>query len=128
MNNMLLDASALLALFRREPGTDVVDAALLSGARISSVNFSETSAKLIELGIPSPEANDALDRLQLDILPFERSHAEVCPGLREPTRRVGLSFGDRACLATAKIENAAVLTADPAWLGLDLGVDIRCIR
>jgi PIN domain nuclease of toxin-antitoxin system len=111
-----------------EPGAEAIDAALLAGALISSVNWSETLAKLLEIGIPLGEAKDALDRLQLRFIPFERSHAETCAVLREPTRSAGLSLADRACLATALVERLVVLTADRAWGTLDLSLDIRCIR
>ncbi len=128
MIKVLLDASALLASFKREPGAQLVDEAIVAGALISAVNWSETLAKLVEIGVPLREAEVALQSLPLAICSFELGHARLCAELREGTRRAGLSFADRACLATAKLENVAVLTADRAWTGLDIGIDIRVVR
>ncbi|MCA1853425.1 MAG: hypothetical protein LC647_13810 [Beggiatoa sp.] len=41
--------------------------------------------------------------------------------------RVGLSFADRSCRATGKLSKAIVLTADGAWLALDISVEIRAV-
>jgi ribonuclease VapC len=128
VSKVLLDASALLALFKREPGASVVDEALLAGALVSTVNWSETLAKLVEIGASLAEAEEALSSLPLEIRAFELRHARVCAELRESTRHAGLSLAARACLATAKLEEVPVLTTDRAWAGLDLGLDIRVIR
>jgi hypothetical protein len=45
-----------------------------------------------------------------------------------PLWRRGLSLGDAACLATAAVLRLPVLTADRAWAGLGLELDIRLIR
>ena len=50
--------------------------------------------------------------------------------LRQPTRAVGLSLGDRLCLAQAQRLKVRVLTTDRTWLNVasDLGLTIQCIR
>jgi PIN domain nuclease of toxin-antitoxin system len=48
--------------------------------------------------------------------------------MRQVSRRAGLSFGDRACLALALIHGLPVLTADRAWAKVDVGVEVRLIR
>jgi PIN domain nuclease of toxin-antitoxin system len=48
--------------------------------------------------------------------------------LRAATAKLGLSLGDRACLALAQREGAPVYTADRHWRGAVSGVDIRLIR
>jgi PIN domain nuclease of toxin-antitoxin system len=50
--------------------------------------------------------------------------------LRQQTRAMGLSMGDRLCLAQAQRLNAKVLTTDRPWLNVaaDLGLAIQCIR
>ena len=55
MAEVVLDASALLALLNQEPGADVV-AASLPEAVVSAVNLSEAVAKLIDLGIAADQA------------------------------------------------------------------------
>jgi PIN domain nuclease of toxin-antitoxin system len=44
------------------------------------------------------------------------------------TRHLSLSLGDRACLALAGRLDLPALTADRAWVELDVGVDVRAIR
>jgi PIN domain nuclease of toxin-antitoxin system len=44
------------------------------------------------------------------------------------THALGLSFGDRACLALAQSLGALALTADRSWSQLDLCIAIEVIR
>jgi PIN domain nuclease of toxin-antitoxin system len=44
------------------------------------------------------------------------------------TRGRGLSLADRACLALARVLDRPAITADRAWAGLEVGVEIRTIR
>lgn len=46
MSRWVLDASALLVLLNREPGSGQVEEALAEGASITTVNLSEVVAKL----------------------------------------------------------------------------------
>jgi PIN domain nuclease of toxin-antitoxin system len=48
--------------------------------------------------------------------------------LRRQTRDHGLSLGDRACLALAVSLGLPVMTADRAWMALDLGIEVIVIR
>jgi PIN domain nuclease of toxin-antitoxin system len=41
---------------------------------------------------------------------------------------LGLSLGDRACLATALDSGGDVVTLDRSWGGVDLGVPILLLR
>ncbi len=60
--------------------------------------------------------------------PFDANQAVAAAALRAATRSHGLSFGDRACLALAQSTGLPVLTADRAWRGVGLDVDIEVIR
>ena len=126
-DHYVLDASALLAVVRNEPGADQVHD-ILSKARISAVNFSEVIAKLQERGVPNSAIDTALGGLDLDIVPFDRQQADRAGKLRMPTRSAGLSFGDRACLALAEAEGAIALTADREWSNLDLPIQVEIIH
>jgi len=127
MNRRILDASALLALLNSEPGSEVV-AALLPDAVISSINFSEVVAKLADEGRPETEIRLYLDALGLLIVEFDTELAYRAGLLRPLTRTIGLSFGDRACLALAESLNIPALTSDRAWASLNLTVQVECIR
>lgn len=123
-----LDASALLALLRGEPGAGQV-ALALPEAVISAVNLSEVAAKLSDYGIPAQDIAATFGQLDLDVRPFDAAQAYIAGGLRQPTRGKGLSLGDRACLALAAQLRVAAMTADRAWAGLSLdGIEVRLIR
>ena len=127
VNDVVLDASALLAVLREEPGAERVEP-LLEGARIGAVNLSEVVAKLIADGVPEAEIRRAIGRLQLDVHAFDQEDAYLAGFLGRSTRGLELSFGDRACLALAQSLNAPALTADRSWAQLDLGIAIEVIR
>jgi len=127
VSSVILDASALLALLNKEPGGEIV-APFIPGAGISAVNLSEVAAKLAEQGTPWELIRPALDDLGLEVHPFDVEAAYQTGALREPTRSLGLSLGDRACLALGQQLTAVVLTTDRPWRELGLGVEIQVIR
>jgi PIN domain nuclease of toxin-antitoxin system len=124
---VVLDASALLALLNDEPGAEVVEQEI-PGAAMDAVNLSEVIAKLAERGMPEEAIRQALDAIELEIHPFDAVSAYQTGILRVQTRSLGLSLGDRACVARGKHLGAAVLTTDGDWQGLEIGVDVRVIR
>lgn len=123
----VLDASALLAAIFDEPGGSRVTQ-VAGQSILSAVNLSEVVARLQDKGYTDALANETLDGLDLTAIPFDEGLAIAAGRLRAPTRHLGLSFGDRACLALGKHLGATVLTADRAWADLDLGVTIEVIR
>lgn len=125
--NFVLDSSALLAVIRDEAGAENV-AATLPNAMVSAVNMVEVIARLIDLRHSAATAQAIFEALPVDVVPFEADQAALAGRLREETRHLGLSLGDRACLATAIERGATVLTADRAWAGLDVGCPIQLIR
>jgi ribonuclease VapC len=127
MNSAVLDSSAVLAAFFREPGADVVRDRGASGI-LSAVSYSETLAKLGDRGVLPGEAEHFLASLQLAESPFDYGQARLAAAFRQPTRPFGLSFADRACLACASWHNVPVLTADRNWQGLAVGVTVVLIR
>ena len=127
MSEIVLDASALMAVLRVEPGALAVEA-LLDAAAVSAVNLSEVQAKLVERGTPSEIAWSSLVDLDLDVVDFDVPQAKVAGDLRVLTRGRGLSLGDRACLALAHVLSLPVMTADRAWAKLEIGIEIRTVR
>ncbi len=129
----ILDASALLALCQDEEGASQVEQAILSGAAMSAVNLAEVLAKLSDKGedpsaFSTRLADRGLDLAALQILPFDGDSARETAWLRRATTGVGLSLGDRACLALGRALDAPVLTTDGAWARLRVGVRVRLIR
>lgn len=124
----VFDASALLASLFDEPGAAITDAAL-GHAAISAVNYSEVIATQIRRGEDVEAAIRMLDDLDLPIIPWDADLARESGDLGALAWSHGLSFGDRACLATARRLRRTVLTADRDWARLpDLGIGIRIIR
>jgi len=123
----VLDASAVLALLQDEPGAKRVEAAL-PFASIGSVNLAEVVAKLADAKLSPAAIDEALDPLDLDVIAFEKAHAVGAGLLRRSTRALGLSLGDRACIALATAIKATVLTADTSWAAADVGCEIEFLR
>lgn len=124
---VVLDASALLAVIYSEAGAEKVTEAM-NDATISVVNLSETFAKMLDRGFPERDARLILDGFSVRHADFDTESCFSAGALRAATRKRGLSFADRACLALARREQATVLTTDRAWADLDLGVDVQVIR
>ena len=129
----VLDASALLAHLRDEPGADVVAEAIAGGAVISTVNLAEVFSRVADRGEdPAKLAAELTQSGLLDgaitVEPFTADDAIDAGRLRPLTRDAGLSLGDRACLALARRLDAPALTADTDWQGVDHGVELRPIR
>jgi ribonuclease VapC len=129
----VLDASALLAYLRDEPGAEVVGDAIAVGTAISTVNLGEVLGRAAESGEdPARLADRMRDRGLLEgalsVEPFTVEDAVEVARLRPLTREQGLSLGDRACVALALRLGVRALTADAAWSRLDLGVELRQIR
>lgn len=129
MNERVLDTSAVLALLNQESGAETVAEALEREACLmSAVNVAETVARLVERGVPEAAAVTILLGLKLSTVDFGFATACRAGALRPATRALGLSLGDRACLALALERGCPAMTADRAWAGLDLGLDIHVIR
>ena len=96
MSSWVLDASALLAFIKSEPGVERVAGALMAGAAMSAVNLSEVIAKLADEGAPGSAIRNSIETVGLDIAEFDANDALVAGLLRPATRAAGLSLGDRA--------------------------------
>lgn len=127
MNEAVLDASAILALLNDEPGAEAVQA-VLDSAVVGAVNLSEVVAKLADSGVPEGTIREALDELELRVVPFDQVQAYAAGFLRPATRSAGLSLGDRACLSLAERLGAPALTTDRRWSDLPVRAFVRPIR
>lgn len=127
MSEVVLDASALLAYAIEEHGAEVVDE-VLSQSVIATVNLTEVVSRLLDLGTAYRDVKASLASLPITVETFDHELALSAGALRDPTRHLGLSLGDRACLALAGKLGVPALTADRRWSGLDIGVEIRQIR
>jgi ribonuclease VapC len=128
MNKIVLDASALLALLNQEPGSETLTPELLSGAAISTVNLAEVHSKLVSRGLSPDDAWEAALGPIREAVPFTAEHARLVGDLVAQTLPLGLSLGDRACLALGLDLTAPVYTADKSWKKLKVAARIHVIR
>jgi ribonuclease VapC len=128
VSKIVLDASAILAVLNQEPGAEKLTPEVLSNAAGSTLNLAEVHAKLVSRGGDPEEAwEDTLSAIH-ECVPFSEEQARIAGGLVAQTRALGLSLGDRACLALGLELNAPVYTTDKTWKNLKLGVRIHVIR
>ncbi len=125
---LVYDASALLAVVFSEPGAEaVIEQLNEGGGEISAVNLAEVGSKMAERGLSMGQVQRELAAFALDIAPLDEPQALLVAGLRVPTLALGLSLGDRCCLALAQTRGATVVTADRSWKKLK-GFDVKLIR
>lgn len=128
--NYVMDASALLAVANNEPYLPELPS-LFTNSIITTFNLAEAASKIIIKNDADPintwnylsnfiQTHYPLD----DALSFE---AIMITKLAKP---LGLSLGDRYCLALGKALELPVFTADKSWekLELQLKVKINLIR
>jgi ribonuclease VapC len=127
LSEVILDASALLALVKKELGGEKVRP-LLREALISAVNFCETVQRLRRGDMPIEEITAALVPLVSRPVPFDETQAYIAASIHEKTRPAGLSFGDCACLALALSRGSPAVTAEREWDKVDVGVRVIRIR
>ena len=119
----VIDASAAIAYLLNETGGDAVVPHLRAGL-ISAVNLTEVVTRLIRTGQNPMRAH----YLGCRVVDHDADLADRTGRLWPLTMHLGLSLGDRACLALALREGLPVLTGDRPWAGLTIGVDVRLIR
>lgn len=127
MGEVVLDASAVLAVLLDEPGQDVVRRHL-AGASVSAVNYSEVLSRAARLCGSLEEAKRRVDRHGLTVVPFDADQATLAASLLPATKPFGLSLADRACLVLGLARGVPVLTADRAWAEVEVGVRVEVIR
>jgi len=131
VSQIVIDASAVIALLRDEQGGDQVEQALagsehyeIAVARISAVNLTEIHQ---QLGPTLPALIGGAGSV-IQVADFTAEQAAIAAAMQEATRPLGLSLADRACLALAKELGLSVLTADRTWADAEVGVDVTLIR
>jgi ribonuclease VapC len=127
-NRIVLDASAILAVINREAGYEKLTPQLLASAVASTVNLAEVQTKLVSRRWTPDEAwEDATSPIR-EGLAFTEEQARVAASLAVQTQHLGLSLGDRACLALGISLGVPIYTAEKTWKRLRLGVRIYAIR
>jgi ribonuclease VapC len=127
----VLDASAVLAFLQGEPGAEVVLKALESDSCVvSAANQAEIISKSLDHGLTLSTLQGLLDELNYSVVDVTAADGVTAGAMRAKTRHLGLSLGDRLCLALGQRLGEKVLTADRSWLKVakPLGLSVQCIR
>jgi ribonuclease VapC len=122
-----LDASAVLALLFGESGAERV-AGLIGESCLSTVNLAEVIGRFVRDGHDPQQVLERLSDSPIELVPFLAEDAALAAALIPATRPLGLSLGDRACLALGLARRIPVCTADRAWLAVELDIDVQVVR
>ena len=114
MSKWVLDSSAILAVMLSEKGCEKVKERFPESS-ISTVNLAEVLSKLAERNLLIGQDVQDFENLEISIVDFDVEQALKAAELRPLTKHLGLSLGDRSCLALAIIQGATAVTADRAW-------------
>jgi PIN domain nuclease of toxin-antitoxin system len=128
MNEVVFDASAILALLQHERGAEKLTDDIQDQAVASTVNLAEVQSKLVRRGHSPDEAwEDTLSTVTA-AEPFTSEQARIAGDLIAKTAKYGLSLGDRSCLALAIALKAPLYTTEQTWRNLKVGIPIHVIR
>jgi PIN domain nuclease of toxin-antitoxin system len=102
---------------------------LLSEPRMSTVNLAEVVTKYVLRGA-AVEGERLCHELPVVFVPVDEDLALQAALMAAVTRPLGLSLGDRICLALARRTGLPALTADRSWLDVAsaIGVTVETIR
>ncbi|HTW81497.1 MAG TPA: type II toxin-antitoxin system VapC family toxin [Terracidiphilus sp.] len=128
MNEVVFDASAVLALLQNEPGAEKLTGDVLVRAVASAVNLAEVQSKLVKVKNDPDRAWAAALSTVNAVEPYSREQARIASDLITQTEEYGLSLGDSSCLALAIYLGAEVYTTEQIWKNLKLGILIHVIR
>lgn len=125
----VVDTSTVFVDLNEEQGA-VEARRWLRDAAISAINLQEVVSKCLDKGVPAEAISALIAALRLDVHPLDASLAMEAGMMRLATARLGLSHGDRACLALARKLGLPAITADRAWADVaqELGVEVVLVR
>ncbi len=127
---VVLDSFALVSLFHREPGWEVVQTVLYdqdkarSRAILNWINWGEFFY-IVKRRVGAAKTADALrllEQLPIELFPVDQSLVRAAAEVKSEHT---LSYADAFCVATAQRLNAIVLTGDPEFESVESLIKIR---
>ena len=133
MKPVVLDASALLAMFFGEPGLEKMRDLFHKASEadspvfISAVNWAEVLYKMQHKhGVQGFETAQRFEHTTpLEVAPLDRELAEVAASLKEEH---GLGLADAFAAALAKHKKAELITADTEFKALEKEIKINWLK
>jgi PIN domain nuclease of toxin-antitoxin system len=123
----LLDTSAIIALLKSEPGYEKLESVLATSA-ISAANLAELVTVLSRSGVNEEEIDEIANNIVPQVIPLSQEIAILSGKLNNQTRSLGLSLGDRICIATGIALSLPIYTTDKIWQELNINAEIIVIR
>ena len=128
VKEVVIDSSAAIALAKSEAGAAAVVPHYLAGAIMSAINLAEF-VQVLRRFDSNPESYLQIFRdAGMRIVAADAELAILAGELERTTRHIGLSLGDRFCLALAISTRRAVVTTDRVWKTIDLGIEVILAR
>ncbi|QQV75275.1 hypothetical protein H6P87_00827 [Rickettsia tillamookensis] len=127
MNNVIFDASTLLALIKNETVNLELEK-FLGNIYMSSVNVSEVAGILLKSEMSLHECKNAIEPLINSVINFDQEQSFLAASIKKQTNHLGLSLGDRACITLGLTTGYPIYTADKAWANVQLNCKIILIR
>jgi PIN domain nuclease of toxin-antitoxin system len=126
----VLDSSAILAWFQREPGYENTRTQIKMGGMIAAPNLTEVIGKLVSNGsAPANQVERDVLGLRLQVIPMDQEIALSTAFFYARRHPYDLSLGDCVCIAVAETLGVEILTAEQSWAKIpDLRVKVRLIR
>jgi ribonuclease VapC len=120
----VLDASAVIALLRNEPGAELI-ASYVGDAVISTVTLQEVVKALLVRGFTLELIRAMIEALHLEPRAHTVEDAYAAAALYEATKAQGRGLGDRTCMALAIAAGLPAITTDRQWSALAIpGLDV----
>jgi ribonuclease VapC len=127
MSKVVLDASAIIAVLRGEPGHEYV-IPYLAGSLVSTINVAEVLCTARSFGSNPEKDSMALQMMQLKRMAFVEEQARIVASIYSQTSGSSIGIADRACLSLGIMHKLPVLTGDRTWAACDVGVEVRLFR
>ena len=128
MSKIVFDSSALIALFAKENGYELIKKHM-KDAIISSVNIAEVYKYCIETQkLTEDESKNLIKLSGIKIIEFNNEQALMTAKLVNKTKQYGLSLGDRACIALALLGKSSIITCDKVWQKVDIDIEFIMAR
>jgi ribonuclease VapC len=126
--SVVFDASAVVAVIRGEPGSQLITQYCGDGL-LSAVNLQEAIKILRGQGFSATAVTHMIGVLELETIPHAAIDAYQAAELVLQTQQFGSGLGDRTCMALGISRGLPVLTTDRAWAQLAIdGLEVILAR